>query len=406
LRKIIPYYCFVAALLLAACDNNGTRSRTLPSLTETYSKTDKKPFGGYIAYQQLATMYSQNIIRDKKQSFTATWNDLSYSDTASLYVCITPNLYLNDEEATAMMDYVSAGNDLFIAAGSVDEKLLKKISCKESYDFISAYMGFAGMDNTVLSLPPGQAPNYNYFYFPFSNYFYNINKNNTRVLGYNEKNKADFIVCFYGKGRLFLHCDVRAFSNYFLLKNNNYQFMESAFAYTHTYPSHLYWDDYYNKLRGRRNSDPDGGFSSFDELRKHPPLLAAFWLAFILLLLYIIFSAKRRQRIVKIVKPNENTTVAFTETVGLLYLQKKDNKNIAEKMITYFNEYIRNNYFLNTGNINDDFITTLSRKSGVRREKIDALYRTIQHTQQSTMVDDYQLLSLNELIQNFYKNRN
>ena len=74
-------------------------------------------------------------------------------------------------------------------------------------------------------------------------------------------------------------------------------------------------------------------------------------------------------------------------------------------MITYFNEYIRNTYFLNTNHVNDDFIAMLSRKSGVEKEKVDSLYRTIVATQGSNMVNDYQLLSLQELIQQFYKTR-
>jgi len=379
--------------------------RKMPSLAESYSNADTKPFGGYIAYQQLQAMYSQNIIREKKQSFTKTWDDISYLDTASLYVCLAPNLYVNDEEVTAMMDYVAAGNDLFIAAGNIDDQLLKKVGCKESYDIFSNIGSFEQMDNTSVSLPAAQPSAFSYYYLPFGNSFSGINKTNTRILGFNDYKSPDFIVRFYGKGKLFLHCGVKAFSNYFLLKDNNYKYLQNALAYTRRQPAHLYWDDYYNKLRYRRDST-SGGFSSFSEIAKYPPLLTAFWLAIIALLLYIIFAAKRRQRIIKTIKPNENSTVNFTETVGRLYLQKKDNKNIAEKMITYFNEYIRNNYFLNTGNINDDFITTLSRKSGVQRDKVDALYRTIQHTQQTTELDDYQLLSLNELIQNFYKKIN
>ena len=103
------------------------------------------------------------------------------------------------------------------------------------------------------------------------------------------------------------------------------------------------------------------------------------------------------------IKPNENTSVTFTETIGRLYLQKKDNKNIAEKMTTYFNEHVRNNYFLNTNVINDEFITTLSRKSGVEKNRVESLYRAISHVHNNAVVDDYQLLSLNEQIQHFYK---
>ncbi|MEI9954770.1 MAG: hypothetical protein WDM90_00300 [Ferruginibacter sp.] len=228
-------------------------------------------------------------------------------------------------------------------------------------------------------------------------------------MGVNEEGKPNYIVYFHGKGKLFLHCDARAFSNYFLLKNNNYHSMEKALAYTNNYPNHIYWDEHYRRL-SRRSSDDDSGsngkeFNSFAELMRHPPLAAAFWLSLILLLLYILFGGKRRQRIIKILKPNENTSVTFTETIGRLYLQKKDNKNIAEKMITYFNEHVRNSYFLSSTVINDDFITTLSRKSGVQKDKVESLYRTISHAQNNVTVDDYQLLSLNEQIQNFYKKK-
>ncbi|HAO46031.1 MAG TPA: hypothetical protein DCQ97_03840, partial [Chitinophagaceae bacterium] len=191
--------------------------------------------------------------------------------------------------------------------------------------------------------------------------------------------------------------------NYFLLKENNYQYMQQSLAFTSKNPDHVYWDDYYHKLRGRRNSDD---FSTLSEIMKHPPLVYAFWISLVLLLLYVLFGGKRRQRIMDERKPNENTTVAFTETIGRLYLQKKDNRNIADKMITYFNEFIRNKYFLNTNLVNDDFITTLSRKSGVPRGSVETLYRTITGIQAGYDLDDYGLLSLNEQIQHFHKNKN
>ena len=123
------------------------------------------------------------------------------------------------------------------------------------------------------------------------------------------------------------------------------------------------------------------------------------------MLFYILFAGKRKQRIIEERNPNVNTTVEFTETIGRLYLQKRDNKNIADKMVTYFNEYIRNTYFLNSNHITDDFVTMLSRKSGVEKNKVDTLYRTIAATQGSDEVNDYQLLSLHEQIQGFYKTK-
>lgn len=387
-------------LVLAAgwiCGCGIQNAKRIPSLNESFSRNDKNPFGTYIAYHQLENMFSQNTIRDKKQSFDKTWNAIS--DTASMYVCFSPGMYLNEDEVKAMMGFVNAGNTLFIAANYIDSSLLKEAGCSlNEYppDF------FDSLRNTSTSF---RGTPYSYYYRPFKNSFSYTDTVFTKVLGINENGHPNFILYFHGKGKLILHCDPKAFSNYFLLKNNNYQYLQEAFAYTAAYPDHLYWDDYYLRVSARRksnNTDQDS-FSGLSEIMKHPPLAAAFWLSLIMLLLYIAFGSKRRQRIIPKTKPNENTSVTFTETIGRLYLQKKDNKNIAEKMITYFNEHVRNNYFLNTHVVNDDFITALSRKSGVERSAVESLYRAIQHAHQSTELDDYQLLSLNQQIQHFYK---
>jgi hypothetical protein len=398
-HKKYHYIFLLIALSSVFATCGGPASKTMPSLTETFAKEDRKPFGTYIAYRQMENMFSRNSIRDKKQSFTKTWNDIS--DTASLYICFTPNLYVNDDEVKAMLGYVYAGNDLFIAANYIDKNLLDEIGSKEIYNPLPAYDFF---DSVRVTATKFSVTPFSYYYHPFKNSFSGYNAQLTKVLGVNDENNPNYIVYFHGNGRLFLHCDPRAFSNYFLLKSDNYKYMQNAFAYVNSYPDHLYWDDYYRKLGGRRERSNDGkSFSSLSEIMKHPPLAAAFWLSLLSLLLYILFAGKRRQRIIEKRKPNENTTVTFTETIGRLYLQKKDNKNIAEKMVTYFNEHVRNTYFLNTNAINGDFITTLSRKSGVDRAKTEALYRAIEHAHNNAVVDDYQLLSLNDQIQNFYK---
>ena len=373
----------------------------MPSLKETYSKKDTKPFGAAIAYRQIEAMYDYNIMQEKKQNFKETWDNIS--DTGSLYICMAPKLFVTQEDVEAMMEYVHVGNSLFISAGLIDELLLDEVGCSAVYTSSSIENMIGKMQSTSVFSALQPAFKYGYDYYPFENFFTNIDSTNTRVLGYNDDKKPNSIVFFHGKGRLYLQCEPRAYSNYFLLKDNNYQYLKNTVAFTHSEPEHIYWDDYYNKLTSRKNSKKS--FSTFSEIMKHPPLKAAFWLSLLLLLLYILFGGKRVQRIIQQLKPNENTSVTFTETIGRLYLQKKDNKNIADKMITYFNEYIRNAYFLNTNHINDDFIVMLSRKSGMEKEKVESLYRTILAAQGSAMVNDYQLLSLQEQIQNFYKHR-
>lgn len=394
MRIRIPYLIIVTALLLSSC---GVRSK-LPSLVESYSKKDKKPFGAEIAYRQINALYNGNIIRDKRLPFETTWQTLD--DTGALYICMAPELFLTEADADAMMDYVYEGNSLFISAGFIDELLLNKVGCREIYTDPKIQKLTEKMTRTSLRSVVKPASDYGYYYYPFQNYFAGIDSSHTRVLGYNAHQQPNFLVHYYGSGRLYLQCEPRAFSNYFLLSGTNFEYLNSAMAFTRSEPEHVYWDDYYHKLRSRKR---EKGFSSFSEIMKYPALKFAFWLSLATLLLYVLFSGKYLQRVIPPIKPNENTSVTFTETIGHLYLQKKDNKNIADKMITYFNEYIRNTYFLNTNHINNDFVAMLSRKSGVEKDRVDTLYRSISATQGSREVTDYQLLSLHEQIQEFYK---
>lgn len=398
INKFTYLLVFCVVLLLSACGDLDPNKL----FRETYNKTDTKPFGANIAYRQIKEMYALSKSKDVQGDFIDFWRNMS--DTNAVYFLVAPVLHVNNEEVDAMMDYVEAGNDLIISSAEFDELLLDRIDCKEMF-IAPRYQEIMGkMKNTAVYKTVKPNRRFEYYYYPFENYFHSYDSSKTKVLGYNDLKQPNSLVYFHGTGRLFMQCEPRAVSNYFLLKHNNFEYLQQLLLYAHPAPQQVYWDDYYYKLNYRKN-DGKRDFSTFSELMKHPPLVYAFWISLALLLLYILFGGKRVQRIITQIKPNENTSLTFTETVGRLYLQKRDNKNIADKMITYFNEYIRNTYFLNTNHINDGFVTVLSRKSGLPKEQVDALYRSITATQGTAVVSDYQLLNLQDQIQNFYKSK-
>lgn len=387
------------AIICIACK----QQQSLPSLKETFSKKDKNPFGGYVFYNQVDLLFNHNVIHIEKENFEIVWQ--SISDTSSLYISISKNLFLTEAGEKAMLNYVESGNTLFISSQYIDSTLLDSLGCK----VVSASPFTETLENirptsvrmdTVVYNKPGP---YNYFYLPLNSYFKNYDTSNTNVIGKNDAGNANFIEIFHGKGKFYLQCEPRAMSNYFLLQQKNYQYLQNIFTFISPVPQHVYWDDYYNK----RNYKPNGknAKSGISLLLQYPQMAWAFWLLVLLLALYILFGGKRRQRIVDTIPPNTNTTVAFTETVGHLYLQKKDNRNIADKMIMYFQEHIRKQYFLNTSQVNAGFIATLSRKSNTPQANTEALFALILEVQQSAQISDVQLLLLNQRIENFYKNK-
>lgn len=392
---------------------NFQNGKQIPSLTESYRKTDKLPFGSFIAYNQFKLEFPDYWINIAEKPFNKTWEDIKGNSTKySLYFLVTKNLILTNDEVNAMMEYVRAGNDLFISADYIDSKLLEAVYCTTSRqsEIINEVNG--KMNETNVSLYYGndfKTQKYSYYYYPFLNYFSSYDSSFTRVLAVNEINQPNYLILFSGKGRLYLHNAPRIFSNYFLLSNHNYRYFDYITAYLQFEPQFVYWDEYYKNVSSTRNKNnmnnnsDDDAFSSLNVIKRNPPLLWAFYIALAGIILFVVFNIKRKQRTIEIIKPNNNATVAFTETVGRLYLQQKDNKNISEKMITYFFEYLRKKYFINTSVINDEFTNSLSRKSGIPQNETNELFELIRQIQSQENVNDEELMQLNEKIEFFKK---
>lgn len=387
----------------------------LPPLNENYRKSDKEPFGAFIAYKEFKNFFDNRYVATVKSPFDVEWKnikDYSGDNKYSLYFLITKNLVLNYSEVKAFMDYVKVGNDLFIAADYIDNRLLENMNCsmERTGEIVDETKGL--MHQTHVSMYFGDnfnAPSYAYYYYPFLNSLTNYDTAFARVLGVNESRTPNYIILFAGKGRIYLHVAPRIFSNYFLLTDNNHKYLENVLSYLRSDPANIYWDEYYKNTdpsrRRNANDKEDDNFSSLSVIRQHPPLLWAFWLTVAGLLIFILFNIKRKQRVINVVKPNVNTTVTFTETVGRLYLQKKDNNHIAEKMITYFYDHIRNKYFISTAVINEEFLNSLSGKSGVSKDEVQQLFALIEGIQSGEIADDNKLMQLNSQIENFYKNQ-
>ena len=100
-------------------------------------------------------------------------------------------------------------------------------------------------------------------------------------------------------------------------------------------------------------------------------------MGWILLAIFMLFSAKRKQRVVPIIPPVNNTTVDFTKTIGNLYLQEGDHHTIIGKKIIYFLEKIRTDYLLDTFDLDETFVNRLHQKTGKDKADIEHVIQLI-----------------------------
>lgn len=375
-------------------------------MRHSYSKSSKKPFGTYTAHSMFRSKYRYSQIEILDKPF---YDNLEYplGSKQSLYAVISRSVFLNDKDRDAILEYAAKGNQIFISAEYVDAQLLDTLDINVQYVAMNSL--FQQVDTagpmrytsaTVRQQDSMKAGLYGFFYFPFEAHFVRTDESKAVVLGKNDEGSPNYISVVHGNGRLFFHLNPEAFSNYYLLSEQNKKYAEDVFSYLPAERETVYWDDYY-----RIGRSPKKDFSLFDVFLANNSLKWALLMALLLLILYIAFASKRRQRAIPIKPVNSNASISFVETIGRLYLQKKDNLNIAHKMTTYFLEYIRTKYYLNTSHLNAEFFSSLSRKSGVEETEVKQFFQFIQQLQESQTVTDAELLEYNNCMQQFFSNK-
>ena len=381
-------------LVLASC---GRTNGKLPDLTDNFLFDSDLPMGGSAAFKMLKQAYPNKFYQQKKEGFSSL--NYNLEDSRSLYYMTGRNFFVNELEVEDLLSFVQRGNSVFIAARYIDTSLLNKIGLAGNNIFFEQMPG--GLDETRTGLSANEFEgdsSFEYFYQPFANSFSALPPKSIRILGANEDKVPNFLVYYFGKGRLYLHCDPRALTNYFLLHNENYNYFQQILQLLPARPDHIFIDDHYCR-QTYKPRESDGSLLGF--IFNNPPLAWGFLILVAAFLLYILMNGKRRQRIIPIKKPVYNATVSFTEAMAGLYLKDKDNRNIAEKMITYFLEETRTKHFINTTKLNEDFTQALSRKTGNSLNATKDLVYIMKMVQDGAEVTDDLLMDLNNKLQNF-----
>lgn len=399
------YLAIILHVLLAGCrQNDGQREE--PNMTPTFSITDKNPMGMYVAHQALQSVFTSTDVEVNRKSFEQyfkTYTEYDYTRKGNAFCIFARQFYPDEQDMEALTDFVSNGNTLLVASNRFNERFLDKFHLRTYSSFsLQALMNYeADMEETGLMMKDSARFGrqwYRYFFYPLSGRIFRKESYPALPIVKGADTIPGAVVFKYGSGRIIAIANATAFTNYFLLTNNNYRYLQQVLGYLPDDVTSITWDTYYNKREREK-----GEFSAFQELMKHPPMQWAFWLTLLLAATWIINGIIRRQRVIEVVKPGSNTSVEFAQTIGRLYLLKRDNKNIAIKMITYFLEHVRSRYYISTGTgtLNNEFAQLLTAKSGQPAAKTEELLRTIERINLRDHISDVELLELNTLIKQF-----
>lgn len=400
----IVLWGMIGTIVLSGCGGKSNAKTNIPSLDETFLASDTIPLGTSAAFRLAQSFFKpDDSIKMVDEDFRSFWQG-SQSDDVNIYMSITRHFFPSDKELGSLIAFIHGGRAAFISAASFSEFMLDTLGVEmfgEPLPF--ARLQYSETEVRLDSNYFEQHQPFHYFYRPATRYFRVDSTVAYRVLGYNSNGYPNFIHVFVGDGNLFLHAEPQLFSNYFLMQQSNAQYALASWRYLPGAVQDVAWDDFYQQRKFPL--PPADRATGLSVLLRHPGMRSAFWLALILFGMYLWFGSKRKQRIIPILPENKNTSVAFAETMGRLYLQQHNNRNLADKIIRYFQEQIRQRYYLPWSANQKELAPLLSRKTSVPLWEVEQLFNCIRQVEMAADVSDELLLQLNTYIENFYKKR-
>lgn len=379
----------------------------------TLRRQDKIPYGTFTAYENIKYIFPEAIININSQSpahynsFAAYHNyayntdsDGKRSNTSRiLYVIISPYFSPSARELDAIMEFVGNGNQVFISSFYWGSEFNDTLHMDQFRGFIPLMEDslWVNVKNPVVS----DSMQFTYPGKDEENYFTEYDTAYADILGRDDKGNVNFLKHTYsGGGAIYVHTNPLAFTNFFLLHKRNNEYYNNVFSYMPKDIGHLQWDEYF-----RYSINGGDNFSAFQVIMNNPPLRFAFWLVLLVFLLIYLFESKRKQRIIPKLAALRNTSLDFVKTIGRLYYQNRDNKNLASKMTAHMMDHIRSRYNIPTHVVDDKFIANLAFKSGYDLAALRNMFYHAKMIQDSYSVSDDYLMEYHKLTEDFYKHQ-
>lgn len=365
----------------------------------TLYRNDKIPYGTYYAYNNLHYFFNDATIQTSNVSPSVFYED----DSGAAYIIIANTVKPDEEELDALLNYAVNGNHVFISSAGIGSNLLDsfhlKVSDEESIfrqeDSLTVRLWHPQTSDELSFTYPGK---------PLGNSFTEMDSSVTNILGNDREGHANFVKFTYpGGGSVSIHLAPATFTNFFLLHKDNKRYLDLAMSSIPDSVHQVRWDDYFRHHINGQDDSERSGFSKLSAFVNHPVLSWAFWLTLVLFAIIYLFESKRKQRPVPVVQPLRNASLDFVQTIGRLYYQRKDNKDLALKMSAHFLGHIRTKYNLSTNVTDELFAQKLSFKSGHPLDIVQGITSFINQIENKAAVSDSELLSFNNQIDQFYK---
>ncbi|MTI20150.1 DUF4350 domain-containing protein [Fulvivirga sp. RKSG066] len=360
--------------------------------TVTLASLDKNPFGTYLLDQRMGDLF------EKTTKSNLTFYELKDSVYQNYFI-LSQQFGPSQEDTDALLTHVANGSNVLIASNYYTGRFADTLDLNTA-DYLFQGNIFTNLDRgdtAALSFtnPKIDAQEFYYQRDNAQNYFSEFDSLQSTILSLNDIERATFIKRPWGDGNIYLCSTPLAFTNNYLVYEDNHEYISHMLSYLPA--GNIHWTEFYQL--GRMEARTPLRFILSQESLKW-----AYYISLLTLIFFLFFEAKRKQRIIPIIKPLQNDTLDFIGTISNLYYQNKAHKSIATKKINFFLDQLRQHYFITMREENSDFITHIAHKTGNAEEDVKSLFDLINTIRKKTEIEASELTALNKKLEAFKLN--
>lgn len=401
--KYIPHILLtlivVAVLALFFIGDNDRKERVFDARA-TFRKNDKIPYGAFVAFRHLRYLFPQAAILAERRE-PGFWDSLSRFGDKQALIILCPFFNADEEEMKTLVEFAASGNNVFLSTLVMSPEAKRIFQADIFYPLDNPKYTNEDSLTVVLQDEIGSEQRFTYPGEKMAAWFHGVDTSIVKVLGYSENGKPNFIKMQVGNGSFYLQLAPAAFSNYFLLFENNIEYLEKALSHIAPDIRKLVWDEYF--LAKRFPNQPPAKDDWLDVFLKYESLRWALLTAIITLAVFVLIEMRRKQRPIPIMARPRNESLDFVKTIGRLYHEKGDHRNLSRKMATYFLEHVRNRYKMPTSKLDADFVKALEIKTNVDAREIYDIVSFINELDHLPSVSQDQLVHFHRQLESFYK---
>ncbi len=388
------------------------------SWREHYDPNSKDPYGTYLVRNLLETYFPG-------QPFKVVKDSIGEQLDSGSFVYVGTQFSLDSQALDQLLRFVERGNRAFIACPYIPQALLDSLDDGTCGDY-GAYGADTVFHETFHQIPdtvaymnflhPSLADTAPYqikrlFLRQTIEHAWDFVPNEYRceaqttftTLGLINDEHANFVSAAYGNGEFLLHTTPLAFTNLYLMEKRGLEYASKAFSHLGAGP--IYWDerryDPFDDAAGNGGSPEKQ--SPLRYILSQPPLAWAWYILLGMAVLYLVFRAKRRQRVIPVLERNANTSLEFIGTIGRLFFIQNNHRQLAAQKMRLFLIFVRERYHLHTKELNEAFTKGLAVRSDVPEEHITKIINLHRNITSSGFLSDTTLVDFHRLLERFYR---